>query len=457
MATQTHDIIDVETGLLDRRIFTDEEIYQEELEKIFGRAWQFIGHESQIPNPNDFFLTYMGEDPVILTRDSKGAVHAFLNMCRHRGNRIVRADDGNAKNFMCAYHGWTYSNEGKLVSVPGLQEAYYGELDVENLGLVSVAHLDTYAGLVFATWADDAPTLEEYLGDFRWYMDVRYNHRDNGIQMIGPVKWQMPCNWKAPCENAIGDNHHGVITHRSSAIVQARYKGGDSKVYLDLKLRFQQAGRQVSAGNGHGLLVTIQDEDPEEYTRSQGLGNWADDRKNRMSYEESIRPEIERRLGAYRARRVRPGNSNLFPNFFLGGALALPRGPHMTEVWSWLQVDADAPEERKRSQVVHHPQASASHLSSIHAQDDMNNWEQVTDSGAYTSIRHLPQNLTMGVGHDTKTDKYPGIRHSQAFCAETNHRSYYDRWQEMMNANSWADIHIDPITANFEGTATMKS
>ena len=133
MAIQTkYDIMDMEKGKLDRNVFVDQSIYQDELEKIFGRAWLNIAHRSLIPNPNDFFLSYMGEDPVIVTRDAKGTIHAFLNMCRHRGNRVVRADDGNAKNFMCTYHGWTYSNEGKLVSVPGLQEAYYGELDVEN-------------------------------------------------------------------------------------------------------------------------------------------------------------------------------------------------------------------------------------------------------------------------------------------------------------------------------------
>ena len=154
-----YNVIDMEKGTLDRRIFANQDIYQEELEKVFGLAWLMVSHESLIPNPNDFFLSYMGEDPVIVTRDSKGEVHVFLNMCRHRGNRVVRADDGNAKNFMCTYHGWTYSNEGKLVSVPGLQEAYYGELDVENLGLVE-ARSDTYAGIIFACWAEDAPTLE---------------------------------------------------------------------------------------------------------------------------------------------------------------------------------------------------------------------------------------------------------------------------------------------------------
>ena len=168
MVVEAKGLVDVGKGLVDRRIFVDEEIYQQELEKIFTRVWLFIGHDSLVPNPNDFIMTYMGEDPVILTRDAKGELHAMLNMCRHRGNRVVRADDGNAKNFMCTYHGWTYSSDGgKLVSVPGLREAYYGELDVDNLGLIEVAHLDTYAGLVFATWDAEAPSLEDWLGDAR--------------------------------------------------------------------------------------------------------------------------------------------------------------------------------------------------------------------------------------------------------------------------------------------------
>jgi phenylpropionate dioxygenase-like ring-hydroxylating dioxygenase large terminal subunit len=89
------------------------------MEKIFGRAWLMIGHESLVPAADDFFHTYIGEDPVILTRDGQGRLHALLNMCRHRGNRVVRVDDGNAKRFMCTYHGWTYRNDGALDHVPG--------------------------------------------------------------------------------------------------------------------------------------------------------------------------------------------------------------------------------------------------------------------------------------------------------------------------------------------------
>ena len=111
-ATRKYAVIDPATGKIDRRIFSEQAIYDDEMEKIFGRAWLMIGHESLVPAADDFFHTYMGEDPVILTRDGQGRLHALLNMCRHRGNRVCRVDDGNAKRFMCTYHGWTYRNDG---------------------------------------------------------------------------------------------------------------------------------------------------------------------------------------------------------------------------------------------------------------------------------------------------------------------------------------------------------
>ena len=116
--TRKYVVIDPATGKLDRRIFSEQTVYDEEMEKIFGRAWLMIGHESLVPEPDDFFHTYMGEDPVILTRDGEGRLHALLNMCRHRGNRVVRCDDGNAKRFMCTYHGWTYRNDGASNTPP---------------------------------------------------------------------------------------------------------------------------------------------------------------------------------------------------------------------------------------------------------------------------------------------------------------------------------------------------
>jgi phenylpropionate dioxygenase-like ring-hydroxylating dioxygenase large terminal subunit len=112
-------VLDPATGKIDRRIFSDQVVYDDEMEKIFGRTWLMIGHESLVPAADDFFHTYMGEDPVILTRDGHGRLHALLNMCRHRGNRVCRVDDGNAKRFTCTYHGWAYRNDGALEYVPG--------------------------------------------------------------------------------------------------------------------------------------------------------------------------------------------------------------------------------------------------------------------------------------------------------------------------------------------------
>ena len=450
MAIHARQWVDSETGIVDSNIFANEQIYQEELEKIFGRAWLFIGHESLIPNPNDFFLTYMGEDPVILTRDSKGQVHAFLNMCRHRGNRVVRADDGNAKNFMCTYHGWTFSNEGKLVSVPGLQEAYYGELDVENLGLVSVAHLESYAGLVFATWAEDAPTLEAYLGDARWYLDVTYNHVDGGIQAIGPVKWIASFNWKIPVDNASGDMYHAVLSHRSSSIVQNRYKGAR---LVPMSEAYRQPGRSASAGNGNAILNSIVTDDEQLITdrRNRTMSNAA-----QMAWTEQVRPEMERRLGAVRANRV-TGTANVFPNYFLGMRISHPRGPYKTEVWTFEFYEKNAPEAVKalvRERSVH----GAGQPGGLAMQDDMDNWRGVTDSGRHTAARllNVSHNMSMGLGHQSPLARQPAVMVADGHCSELNQRSYYTRWQEFMNAESWKDIHIDPITAKFDGTATMK-
>ena len=186
--------VNAKAGVVTRNIFYDKEIYQQELEQVFGRSWLVVGHESMVAKPNDFAANYMGEDPVLLTRDSKGKLHTFLNMCRHRGNRICRADAGNAPSFMCTYHGWTFATDGKLVGVPGYKEAYFEELDRSQWGLVE-ARTDSYKGLVFANWDKDAPSLIDNLGDAAWYMDLWLDRTAGGTEILpGIHRWVMNFN-----------------------------------------------------------------------------------------------------------------------------------------------------------------------------------------------------------------------------------------------------------------------
>ena len=127
-------LVDLGTGQISREIFVNEEIYREEQERLFARAWLFVGHESQIPNPGDFFVSRHGRgigDPVPRPRRQ---IHVFLNSCRHRGMKVCRYDEGNTPVFTCPYHGWSYGADGKLVGVPYFREAYHSQLDRGAMG-----------------------------------------------------------------------------------------------------------------------------------------------------------------------------------------------------------------------------------------------------------------------------------------------------------------------------------
>ena len=133
--------------------------YRRELERVFGRCWQFVGHESIIPRNGDFVASYMAEDPVIVQRGQDGKVRVFLNRCPHRGNLLCVHDRGNSPSFVCSYHAWTFT-DGELTGVPRLRDSYHGELDRKRLGLVE-ARCQVYGGLVFACWDAGAVSLDE--------------------------------------------------------------------------------------------------------------------------------------------------------------------------------------------------------------------------------------------------------------------------------------------------------
>ncbi|MDH4145843.1 MAG: Rieske (2Fe-2S) protein, partial [Acidimicrobiia bacterium] len=118
------DLVDSERGTISREIFVSADIHAQELETLFTRAWLFVGHESQVANPGDFFTSRMGGESVILCRDKAGQVRVFLNSCRHRGMKVCRYDQGNTTLFTCPYHNWAYGLDGRLMGVPQYRSIY---------------------------------------------------------------------------------------------------------------------------------------------------------------------------------------------------------------------------------------------------------------------------------------------------------------------------------------------
>ncbi|HLQ21677.1 MAG TPA: Rieske 2Fe-2S domain-containing protein, partial [Gemmatimonadales bacterium] len=153
-----------EEGLVEPVIFADEEIYRQEQTRVFARSWLFVAPEAAIPKNGDYVTTHMGEDSVIVVRDKNGRIRAFLNKCRHRGNKVCLFDRGNQIAFTCTYHGWTYANDGALIGVPAMQDSYLGALPKDQWGLIEVPRVDTHAGIIFACWDEPVMPLQEHLG-----------------------------------------------------------------------------------------------------------------------------------------------------------------------------------------------------------------------------------------------------------------------------------------------------
>jgi 3-phenylpropionate/trans-cinnamate dioxygenase alpha subunit len=340
---------------------------------------------------------------------------------------VCRADSGNASAFVCAYHGWTYGNDGKLIAVPSLKEAYYDELDTSKWGLVRVAQLESYKGLVFATFDPTAPPLKEYLGEMAWYLDAFFDRREGGIEVFGGMhKWVVPCNWKFAAENFAGDAYHISWNHLSALRTGTTSNSRENEQRRGASLE----GTIVAPGNGHSVI-------------SRGTGQYSDSAVQEIfQYDMDVRDEVTERLGP-RNNVSNPIVGTVFPNFSMLRNISYvmrvwhPRGPDKIEVWSWHFADKKAPPEVKEA--IRLSSLRSFSMGGTFEQDDMDNWQECTASARGVVSRRLPLNIQMGLGHEGFHEDFMG-RVSDYRFSELGHRTFYGRWAQVMSADSWSDL-----------------
>jgi len=205
----------VQADRVHRDVYTDDEVFQLEMERLWSRTWIYAGHASQIPHPGDFLTLDIAAQPVIVVRHTDNSIRVLLNRCAHKGTKVVYAPSGNAgKTFRCPYHAWTYRTDGSLLQIP-LKDGYGP--GVEHGGLVSL-ETETYRGFIFVRIAKDGIGFREYFGDSLSSIDNLADRSPEGELEIagGVLRYLHNCNWKMFVEN-LNDTMHPMIAHASSA------------------------------------------------------------------------------------------------------------------------------------------------------------------------------------------------------------------------------------------------
>ena len=211
----------VQPDRVHRDLYIDEELFALEQEQFFANTWNYVGHDSQIPNLGDYLRNDIAGQPLIVVRHQDDSVRVLMNRCAHKGSRLVSAPCGNTgKHFRCPYHAWTFRTDGSLLSMP-LKNGYDGTAlpDCEAAkGLATVADVRLHRGFIFARLSDTGPSFEDYFGDSLSSIDNMADRSPEGRLEIagGCLRFLHPCNWKLFVEN-LNDTMHPMVVHESSA------------------------------------------------------------------------------------------------------------------------------------------------------------------------------------------------------------------------------------------------
>jgi phenylpropionate dioxygenase-like ring-hydroxylating dioxygenase large terminal subunit len=359
-----------------RRVYTDPAIFELEMRRIFGRAWLYVGHESQVPAPGDFVTTTLARQPVVMVRQPEGGIRVLFNRCAHRGAIVAAERSGRADRFRCAYHGWTYRLDGALRSIPRAQDYAGTGFERGDSAMTPLPRVAAYRGFVFASLAAEGPGLDDFLGRAAANLDNMVERAPAGVLEIagGCFQTLQRNNWKIYLEN-LHDGAHATIVHQSS---------------------FDAAGRAAAAApdaltrfRADVVAANSQNYEQMEALEVAAYANGHSDMKG-FRREASPEPEyrdyvagLEARLGAARAAEVlgtQRHNAMFYPGMsvhpaFMQLRAILPLAVDLTRVDIWVLRMKGAPAWMHRRNVafantVHSP-------SSVVKADDLEAYARV--------------------------------------------------------------------------------
>ncbi|MEZ5922174.1 MAG: aromatic ring-hydroxylating dioxygenase subunit alpha [Parvularculaceae bacterium] len=211
----------VEPDRVHRSVYTDAAVFDLEMDRIWHRTWIYVGHESQVKEPGQYYATVIGRQPVIMTRHTDGKVYVIHNRCAHKGALLVGDREGKVKELRCCYHGWRFAMDGSLLGIP-LEDGYDDTRFDRNgpeANVPQVARMDSYRGFVFASLNPDVPELKSWLGGVASSIDNMVDRAPEGeLEVAGGVmRYEHDCNWKFFIEN-LNDMMHPMVTHQSSSL-----------------------------------------------------------------------------------------------------------------------------------------------------------------------------------------------------------------------------------------------
>jgi 3-phenylpropionate/trans-cinnamate dioxygenase alpha subunit len=412
---------DIAKGRIPAFLYNDDSVWQLERERLFAKSWCFLAHESEVPNPGDYVLRPIADSEAIVVRDQEGGLHAFLNMCRHRGTPLCKADMGNASHFRCSYHGWVYRNDGTLAGVPYAKAGYDGQFDRGQFGLVEL-RTERYLGLVFATMNAAAEPLIDYFGGFEFYLDLFLKHGAAGSEVYGPPdRWVASADWKICAENFCGDGYHTPVAHEF----------GYALGHFPASAKTQAQGWAVCMpGHGHGLglahspqVPPFAGHPPEQVAQIRAA----------LSDEQTAIFEL--------ANRTLVGT--LFPNLsFLMQPFSMdppdagirfccmrlwhPLAAGKIQVWSWCLVPRESTPEHREA--MYRAYTLCFGQAGTFEQDDFENWTGITRAAGSTLGRQLYFPYEMGLHRDPVADwPGPGVAMTP-YLTDNNFRNMWDRW-----------------------------